>query len=224
MTPFVILTMFRSGSQYLVRLLDSHPQVWCREEPWGYGTECFDLDHLMAASFPAGRKEKAQGFKVLQDHVGPRPFLFQRLMEVPGLRVIVLERRNQLARIRSEMQARARYDWTVDSKPDVEPPAVHLDPFQVHSWLYTATAWHRTLQELPCPKAWVYYEDLCENPVDTLAPVWTTLGVPTIRDLSLARPSRRQESRGLAETVTNLDELETFLSRTPYHSLIKEWT
>lgn len=220
--PFIVLTMDRSGSKHLLYLLRAHPQIKMRAEILNKTFETLTDAELIANAFrvPAARRQNvaAAGFKVLHEQIAGRPFTLTRLLAVPHLKVIVLERRNQLERLRSEIQAAARGNWSVLSSPTVEHPAVHLPPGHVVYWLRVAQAFYTQLTEIPTKqRIWLYYEDLIADQDAVMEPVWTFLGVRSPGPLQVA--TYRQEARPLADTVANLDELRAALAGTPYAAL-----
>lgn len=217
MTPFIVLTMARSGSHHLQYLLNLHAQIKMRGELLNQTFETETDEHLIGRAFNGRRRYAAVGWKILQGQIAGRPLTLARLIETtPGLKLIVLERRNQLERLRSEAQADLTRRWAVDAPPPEQLPAVTLNPPHVHYWLRTADAWHRQLRELN--PLWITYEDLMADQTAAMAPAWPYLGVDDPGPLDAQ--TYRQEHRPLDATITNLPELQQFLADTPYQQSV----
>lgn len=220
--PFIVLTMGRSGSKHLLYLLKAHPQIRMRGEILNKVFETLSDEELLANAFrvPTARRRNtaAAGFKILHEQIAGRPFTLTRLLAVPDMRVIVLQSRNQIERLRSEIQAAAAGNWSVLSSPTVEHPMVYLPPGHVVYWLRVAQAFYKQLTEIPAGRRiWLCYEDLIADQDAVMEPVWEFLGVRSPGPLRVA--TYRQESRPLADTVANLAELRTALEGTPYAAL-----
>lgn len=219
MTPFVVVTMARSGSHRLQYLLNAHPRVKMRGELLNQTFETCSDAELIAAAFRARPGMKAVGFKMLHLQLMGRPFTLPSLLAVPGLKVIVLQRLDQIGRLRSEAQATTTDYWAVTALRRLPTP-VRLDPWWTLQWLRVADAFHKQLAEHVPPerRAWITYEQLMANQDATLRQVWAALGVTSPGPL--APVTYRQEHRPLADTVTNLDELRAVLSGTRYRDLL----
>lgn len=212
MTPFVVLTMARSGSHHLRYLLNLHPQVKMRGELINATFETVTDADIVAGGFKVAHhmrgRVRAVGFTLFCEQIAGRPFTLTRLLTVPNMHVIVLERVHQLERLRSKAQAIAVDYWAVDKPPGVLP-AVTLDFFDTLYWLQVARAYHNQLRGIP-NHLWMTYEELTGDRDAALERVWTYLGVDPFTPPP--HVSYRQEDRTLAETVTNLDELQAWLT------------
>lgn len=205
-TPFVILTLARSGSTHLVALLNQHPDITCYGEPLATGANNWHTasDRELIAAF-TGTDTKATGYKILADQLDHRPDTLRLLCEVPGIRFVILQRSNQFERLRSLAQVKATGVWQRKLQSTSLPPRVWLDPKFCHDELVRADRFYSLCEELPV-KAWVYYEELCQRQDWALEPVWLLLGVDPLRGL---RPATiRLEQRPLDETVMNWSKLK----------------
>lgn len=222
MTPFVVLTMARSGSHHLLFLLQAHPQVKMRKELLNKTFESLSDDALIAAAFRVPKRNPpilASGFKLLQEQLGPRPLTMQRLLNVPGIRFIVLERKDQLARLRFERQAHTVNNWGVRNPPEQPKPSVVLPPYHVDYWLRAARAYYRQLRELPDEQIhWVITEDMFANQDAVMTGVWNFLGVPNPGHLDVQ--SFQQEPRPTSATIDNIQELRDYFAGTYYEDMI----
>src|SRR5512139_4303737 len=107
MTPFVILAMPRSGTQLLASLLRAHPDVIAHGEMLNYIDENVDDTTLIEICYRQldQLNKKAVGITIVTGQFNHRPLTIPNLLAVPDMHVIVIERRDQLSRIRSLYQA-----------------------------------------------------------------------------------------------------------------------
>ena len=139
MTPFLILTLPRSGSYHLVSLLDSAPDLTCHGEVYKRerielapplrrrlglaGAEVARRD-AMGAAFPRALEAlspgRATGFKAFPQHLRGLPHR-KALLFAPGRARVILTR-DPLERHLSACRARASGVWV--RKQDAPPPPV----------------------------------------------------------------------------------------------------
>jgi len=212
MIRFVMVTMARSGSHHLQFSLNLHPHVKARKELLNKTFERMTDAELIRTGFSAKPPAKAVGFKLLHEQIAGRPWTLTRLLDA-GAKVIVLERRNQVERLRSDAQAHVTGRWEVHTPPP-RLPAVSLDPQLTLWWMRTAEAFHRQLREIdPERLLWLTYENF------DISPVWPFLGV---KDPGPLDPGTvRQEDRPLIETLTNHAEVAGLLAGTPYAWMLR---
>lgn len=210
MTPFVVLSMARSGTQMFSSLLRCHPSVGHYGEVLhGRATTYPDSELVSLLTDPvpgwmlppAPANPSVVGFKLLAHQVAGRPLTVSRVLQVPGIRVVVLERKDQIARLRSDAQARVTGRWDCATAPGPLPD-VALDPAWTSWWCDVARAWHTQLAEVA--DCWVTYEGLCRDPQGELDRVFACLGVGSV---PVAPGTVRQEPRPTTVTVTNWHDL-----------------
>lgn len=216
MIPFVLIAMARSGTQWLSSLLNAHPRVVSHGEVANsvlYGADVTDDDIIRRWYRTPPGGQPVVGITLLDIQLNARPFTLPRLLTIRGMRVLVLERRNQLERLRSEAQAQLTGCWDVKTLPAGQLPSVHLT--DVRYKLDTAHVFYSQLRREIQDVCWLYYEDLMNDQDREMKRVWKFLGVrsPAHLDQSSAF---RQEPRPLAETVANLDEVRATLAGTQY--------
>jgi len=117
---FVITSLPRSGSTTLARILDCHPDVRCLVEPF-HPSRYQGTFHRMAMDdgdvTPALERigSRWNGIKHVWESSGwpflGRPELNDRILSRPGLRVVVLVRRNWLRRVVSNLICRQTQFW-----------------------------------------------------------------------------------------------------------------
>jgi LPS sulfotransferase NodH len=219
---FVILTTGRTGSELLVSLLDSHPQIMCDGELLGT-RRAYPGQLIESRTALAGlRGVQAYGFKLLRDHLLAHniadPAGYLRRLVTRGFQVIVLERRDLLAQAVSYVRAsgQGRYHFTAADRPAFEPERV--DPMEVIAFMFSiehAMGFARsTLAEVP--HLTFYYEDdladSCRQQA-TVERVCEYIGIPhaPVRsDLVRITPP------ALADQVLNFEELTRALAGTRY--------
>jgi LPS sulfotransferase NodH len=137
---FVILTAGRTGSELLVSLLDSHPEIRCDSEILGVRRQ-FPGQLIASRTALAGlRGARAFGFKLLRTHLLANhvadPGEFVRDLHRDGFHVIVLERRDLLSQAVSYVRASGgHYHHRRDSAAAFTPQAV--DPIEVLTYMFT---------------------------------------------------------------------------------------
>lgn len=220
----MIVSMARSGTQLLSGLLGSHPGIITHGEVLNILTDetCDDFALVERCYRQIDQlRHAAVGITVLAEQFGFRPLTFVNLLSLPDMHVIVLERCDQLSRVRSMLQADETSRWEVDSPPPQALPAVRMEPAGTLRLLREATVFYDQLSQITAvPVAWVTYEELREDRDRVLETLWSFLGVESPG--STPAPTYRQESRSLVETVTNIDEIREYLDGTGYEHLLIE--
>jgi LPS sulfotransferase NodH len=132
---FVILCLGRTGSEHLVSLLNSHPQVRCFGELFGPGpvpwrryfvnSATDDPVRYLAGLFD-GSGDRAVGFKLTHDCMLAHPRA-REVLDAFDLAVIRLRRRNHLAQYVSAQLASATGVWHSRREP-VQAARIRLDP------------------------------------------------------------------------------------------------
>lgn len=209
---FVIFAQGRSGSTLLADLLNSHPRIFCADEPLTWKRR----DPVRyAAACSIGHRGDTYGFKVkiyqLTDAQRVDPGTFLRTMAEQDWRIVHLQRRNVLRQALSSMVAeqRARYH-SVDGAR-LEP--VHVDP----EALLTRT---RAREEYCTGEAealrgldhlsLVYEQDLLEpdRQQATASRAFEFLGLEDVRVTTILQ---KIGSRSLDRDVANADEVRGVL-------------
>lgn len=121
---FVIVSYGRTGSNYLVRSLNCHPEVSCfweifnfkddaRGQMFGYNCENSDDPFEYAQKYVWGNATLAEirGYKVFYFHCADRHEFWQRIQDDPAIKIIHLTRKNLFLRYLSSERARATGIW-----------------------------------------------------------------------------------------------------------------
>ncbi|MGX5804160.1 sulfotransferase [Bradyrhizobium sp. Arg314] len=228
--PFVILAMPRTGTHYLEELLNEHPNVLSNGELLNtYDTNWSDKDRLVGSDrellelayvrFPneSDKKVTRVGCKINEPQFHERPGFFAELVRWPGLKVILLVRKNTLESLRSLTQARQTRQWLKFSSDNDAAPPVKLAIPCCEAYFKTADEFH---DRVACSFAStdlhvVEYESLLDEPSACLATIWDFLRVPAVR-LSGTGILKRQEARALDQTIENFKELRRHFAGGPY--------
>jgi LPS sulfotransferase NodH len=216
---FLILTSGRSGSELLVTLLNSHPQISC-------DGELLLNRRLSPERFIEGRAARARrggkvayGIKVLPAHVHdtqdiPDSGEWVRKLAANGWTLIRLRRANRLHQALSSVRAN-HTDWHFRAGEVGAFQPMHVDPMEVMGTMYAIEWVEHQIAELlgGVDHLSLCYEKDLESPAAqqaTVARICTRLGIapaPTSSDLVRVNPRRTQDM------ITNYDELVAELQR-----------
>lgn len=221
---FIILSVGRSGSELLVSLLGSHPDIVCESEilsvrrrsPWSF---------LLRRAASARLRGKAYGFKLLGHHpqlqyAGDAGQFVRRLHEL-GFHVIALERRDWFGQAVSAIRAAAT-EYHVRTSDRARFSPVHLDPVAVLAALYLVedgvTSMRAALEGVPALRL-VYEDDLGDERRQqrTVERICAHLGLAradVTTDLVKLTP------RSPAKGVANFDEISELISNTRFRSFL----
>lgn len=138
LVKFVLVSVARTGSNYIVGMLNKHPQVLCHYEianpsyvigPMAHqdiltgGLRQNDPDEFLNVAFSAPKKEKAVGFKIFGGDV---EHIVNRVMKDSSVRKIILSRKNRLASFSSMKIAEKTGQWGVRPGEDILKTKVHF--------------------------------------------------------------------------------------------------
>ena len=225
---FLILTSGRSGSDLLVSLLDSHPELVCDGELLMM-RRAFPDQLVRSREALAGlRRARAYGFKLTRDNILAQgveePAAFVQALHERGYRMVLLERRDLLQHAVSYARAEQagyvhhrRTDGTGFS-------ATELDPMAVVTFMYVledvAHFCRQALSGIPHVK--LVYEDDLSTPERRQASadrICDALGVspaPVHSELVRVTPGTIQDQ------LSNYEELAEVLAVTRYAKYLPE--
>lgn len=241
-TRFVILSAPRTGSNYLCSLLDSHPQILCHHELFNLDgiryalsrrSDDFSLGSLAERDRdPVGfvhrvwrRPEgaRAVGFKLARRHP---EFVFRDVIADPGVRKLLLRRRNRLKTHVSELVAQEELQWTHYGRHPDELPrlqvTVDLDDFRAFALEYDAFYDRITRALVAGGEPWLEldYERLFLP--ETLAQILAYLGFLAADLVGLRGATPKRNSDDLDQVIRNYDEVARALAGTPYEADLHE--
>ncbi len=213
-TRFVILFPGRVGSTFLVSALAEHPEIAIEGEVLSSLRSDGSARQLeWSRGWLRGRmfgRARARGFKTkLRDVVDPEAFA--TLLRDLDVKVILMDRRNDVKHAVSRVTAKALHDTTGkwNRYDDDQPPGpVMIDLERFHRLLEGVVADKREIdayvQRLDRPTLRIDYEDLLADPATAFAAVQSFVGV-TPRPVAGA--TQKNTSDDLREAVANFDEL-----------------
>lgn len=235
-TRFVIISAPRVGSNYLCSLLDSHPDILCHHELFNIDGIRYALsrrDTAFSLGTPRARDVDPVGFvhRAWRTHGGARAvgfklarrhpeFVFRDVLADPGVRKIVLRRRNRLKTFVSELVARKERRWThygvkpgelAEIRVEVEVEALHAYVEQQEAFYERVT---RALAAHGQEAVEVVYEELFLPA--TQAKILAKLGFrdTDIEGLRGATPKRNADA--LRASIGNYDQLAARLAGTRF--------
>jgi hypothetical protein len=217
---FAVTCLVRSGSEHLVSLLDSHPDIRCFSElfnPMGsvYSKEHRGDHHEFLRQVCGGVETKQVGCKLPWESFANYPHLLD-LLHDPSLRVVRLVRPNYLAIHVSVLHVEAGGPWHATSAPRAAP-AVHVERERAYRDLFNFFLHDRIFDELTRhnPVFRIEYGQLSDS--DSLARLQRFLGVVPRR---LSSPQKRIVTRPFRETIENYDEVVGMLEGTPWEPFL----
>jgi LPS sulfotransferase NodH len=227
MPSFAILCVGRVGSEHLVSLLDSHPDITCFSElfapPWAveYQRDTLSVPHFAETpherplsywqELTKGLDTPVNGLKLPGSSIDAHPDAAELIAD-PEVRIIRLTRRDRLAQYVSLYLALASDAWHSTQggyrkdkiRVNVRDCLAGLDQIAQLEARLDELAHGQSVFELP-------YEELVEGQrIDELQ---AFLGV---RPRKLGSRYDRLRARPLSEVVENFDELTAALTGTPY--------
>jgi len=223
---FIVLARARTGSNMLMSILDSHPniragkrEIFCRLEGRHY-------KDLLAKSFrKSPRHIKARGFKIFYYHPsdGPCDDLWNDLVKMEDLYIIHLKRRNILRSVVSQEIAKKSGHWERQSgqETDLKDKAVTLTTEDLDAHFHRTREFEERGDEMfkDHPMITVYYEDLADNPDGAFDEIMDFLGLPH------GQPQTnlvKQNPESLKDLITNYDELESAFQETRWQSFFRQ--
>lgn len=234
----MILSTIRSGSTHLSRLLNAHPSVCSGGEVFNTSDPDYDwwprpapatTDEMIEMAFvdyPL-RGHKKRSVRAVGCKVTDRP-LFEdpadrtrlaKLLALPGMRCIVLQRRNQAECVRSMLQAWETDSWSQQEGRATPLAPITVSPLRVQAFFERAIRFYGQCSVLipPEQRIWIDYDSLLVREQFTMGRLWHFLEVPyRAVEATLAR----QETRPLQETVENYSELSLLFEHTEYASFV----
>lgn len=235
---FVVLAVPRTGSNYLVSLLDSHPDILCHGELFSpdriwtavrlragtleLGTMAErdrDPRAFLARVWAADLGHAIVGFKLQswQSRSAEKLVLRDRSIDK-----IVLTRTNQVEMFVSLLTARQTERWGV-VRPDAAttaPQPVTVEVDALHAAVRASNAYYRRMRRnlrwWRQPWLEVSYDQLFDEA--TVTQLLRFVGADTAALGQMASRFRRQRRDGLRSRIANFDELERALRGTPLHA------
>lgn len=225
-TKFVILTRARSGSNFLLSLLDSHPQVYVRGEVFKWlKNKSYKREwncHFSKQPFFI----KAAGVKIFYNHPEDIqcPQLWQDLVADTNIRIVHLIRGNTLRNFLSHKIALKNDVWYLkksNKKVKYDPDPITLDAdelMQAHIRNKEDIANSETLFKDHSIHN-IFYEDLVADRYGEYARVLEFLDLPPHKPTS---DEKRTLVKPLRESIENYDELKKHFQGTDLEQFFTE--
>lgn len=247
--PFVVLAKTRSGSKWLIELLDSHEELAVYGEmlggdqvPADYGATGYPRfsSHLglrgarrrlpsayvrvayLHGLFASQPEVKAVGLKLVYGHLGRDLLTYFAARRV---RILHLVRSNVLDTLLSYELAKARGLFATREGDEVPPAKVTLDPWTLRKWLeeheFQIACGRSTILRYRLPWLEVSYEELVGRRDETLAGICRYLGVrPAVAELRSTFAPVDDVPR--QDAISNLDEVSAALAGSRFEWMLRE--
>jgi LPS sulfotransferase NodH len=243
---FIILSMPRSGSNYLAYLLNSHPHITCFGEIFDKRTvqgkpanewiqryryirafrnrlPLFFLKTLIFHPYP--EEICAVGFRYFYRQAQDRSSVLKYLLSLKSLKVIHLVRRNMLANLTSFRIAMKTKVWNSLDKEtqmsSVKPLQVTLSFEECLKHFEESSRFHSRFQELfrNFSNKVIYYEDLASNRKVEVSKVTDLL---ELEQKPLSCNLKKQNTRPLEELIDNYGDLKRQFAGSQWSSFFTE--
>lgn len=213
-TYFAIVSMGRSGSTYVERLLNSHPNIRCLGEviskSGGYSLQSKPSIEAYIEEVLFGDHDGVLGFKMPWDHIVDFPDVFGVFRRL-DFKLIFLRRANKLDQLLSVKLAQLNNQWESDSAYTRQNVEITYD--EARTFFTTATYTDGCLKRM-CDRFdnfGVTYEDLIAGKEQ--APLLSFLGQEVAPLQSGTIRSRTSSQR---DAVANYDALAEQFRSTPW--------
>ena len=218
-TRFIVLSEERSGSTLLVEELHRRwPEIRSKGECFSelIRSESDDFESVARRTFLDDSGEEIVGCKIFSGHVS-EPQL-RALLQLEGMRVIILRRRNQLRSYVSFKIAKKTKEWhwnqfrLRDQPLTAEKRSITIDKRELFKGIIISNNRFQWFERatVGIPRIDVWYEDLSAHLDDELRRVATFLGAGAPAHENSPR-LKRQNPEPLRDLVTNFDEVSEFL-------------
>lgn len=220
-TRFILLGEGRSGTSLLREELDRRwTEIRAKGEIFAHKERgsSISFEDIAGTAFADDTGATIVGFKLFSTHATEQQI--SALLQLEGMRVIILRRRNPLRRYVSEQIAKRTGRWSQGraGKPDsaipVEDRRISIDVRHLETNLQISEDRFREFDRLTfgVPKIGIWYEDLVADLDGQLRRIASFLGAGEPAQESPPRLSR-QNPEPLKDLIANYDEVSRFLRR-----------
>ena len=218
MKKFIVLTRSRTGSNFLISLLNSHKEIKANGELVARKKQR-SFEELIEEGLSSGDESvKASGFKIFYYHPieAEGSAVWEKLVKMTELKVIHLKRRNILRTLVSHKLANLNNVWrqTADDRmPEAAIKRVRFNVEELERGFKNTKEWEAKgdLKFEGHNMLVVYYEDLISDPAGTCGGIFDFLGV---RAWDPHSSLVRQNPERLNDLIVNFDELKGKFSGT----------
>lgn len=210
MGKILLLSNPRSGSTYLLELLNSHPEVNLIGEILSSKNNLLPSSALSVVQNKLSEmKDAFTGFKLFPEQVYAHKLHFETLCSCIGAtHVILLWRENPLETFVSRRIAYSTKSWYSYKKPE-KVNKITVDPKDFEGYICSIkTDWKRIASEWPVDAKTIFvkYEDLLEDPSQEVKRIFSELSLDSVKE-KYTSFSQRQNPAPLFEKVINYYEL-----------------
>jgi LPS sulfotransferase NodH len=230
---FLLIAAPRTGSNLLVSMLNSHPDILCHfelfhwQEVYSAGGGQGDLSLLwernrhpvafLEKTYSNSYGKKAVGFKLFPNQ---NPSILNYLIHQSGVKKIILKRSNYLYTYTSHLMAKKSKTYTY--RPDVLKTPVYVNPKRLIAYIKKNEAFFRKVKNKIQETNQDFFEIEYQQVKD---PAWNSnlmkyIGVDSSFILKAA--TQKQNPESLADRIINFSEVCRALSKTEYAMLLKE--
>ena len=241
-SPLLVICHGRTGSNFLLWMLESHPHIAQISEPFGTNelvhpwvvSRIREFGPLEYLKHGLRRKsnERVKAFKFLylqfetdfakQWGIPDLEDIRKYLSNTLDMKVIHLKRRNKLESLISLRLAQITKKYILTNpQKRVNDIQIELTPDECFSEFEKVTAFEEYYSALFAghPLLEVYYEDLCINPQ---AEGKRVLEFLELKEFPLQERTVKQNIRPMREVLKNYDELKEYFSGTVWENLFSE--
>jgi len=209
---FIIISYSRTGSNFLVSLLNSHPNITCGGELLGKVTPNPDYSKLLNNIFNS--PNKTQGFKLFHYHpmnVENNQLLFDTIQADKSIRIIFLERKNLLKRYYSLLKANQTKVWKVTNPKDIThtKSKISIDITKLIQTINSVTKYENLYKQMfrEHKHITIQYEDIENNYTQTCMKIFRFLD---LRKHAAIGNTIKQNPGNLKDLIENYSELEEY--------------
>lgn len=217
---FAIVCMGRTGSQLLVRLLNSHPEIECKGELFGPHREYSEFPALTRREFLEQHAYDTdlpiKGFKMPFDWILDHPGIFDDFRHL-GYRIVRLNRENVLAHLVSIKLAQRNNDWASRNRYSMETTSIKES--ELWEFAGSRSSCNTVLNRFSAPLETAYFSYEALLAPELQRRLLKFLGAPPV---ALTTDTVRQRTRPLSETIENIAELRRALSGTGLAAFLAE--
>lgn len=237
---FLIICRKRTGSNFLVSLLQSHPKIRAFGEVfseddqiyWGYPSYSSPeilqirqkapikfLEHIVFRDFL--QSTKVVGFKLIyqEEQNSNYEIICEYLRNIKNLKVIHLKRRNILSNYVSLEMAKKTDVWIKLHNKGNHDLKLKVNYKDCLEYFQKTRALEKEYELVFSKRSQqihtIYYEDLVANKVKAIEDIQKFLRVEC---LPLISYTKKQEKRPLSEIIINYNELKEKFENTPWHN------
>lgn len=225
-TKFIIITRSRTGSNFLVSLLNAHPQVEAGGELFAQ-LKGRTTQQVWSSSFDKkSKKVQCAGFKIFYYHPldSDSKAVWDKIKNDRSIRIIHLKRSNILETLVSRKIAVKTDVWLQSgnvSTPSIEERKVTLTPEECLKEFESTRANEHQIDEQYQQHQLMElkYEELVADTPAALSQVFQFLGV---KPVTVSSSLRKQNKESLSELMTNYTEIKEALNGTEWAYMLND--